>query len=1325
MVRDVRALPLSLSGTLDRFEIERQVAAGGMATVYRARDRDNGAPVALKVLHGRGAPHAERFGQEAQFLAELTHPAVVRYVAHGSTLSGEHYLAMEWLDGETLEERLERGALGVVETVDLGRRVADALGSAHRRGIVHRDIKPSNLFLPQGSLEAAKVLDFGLARRVLDPRRITQAGKIMGTPMYMAPEQARGEPHIDGRADIFALGCVLYECLAREVAFNGPTAMAVLAKICLEEPRPLRDICPTLPGDLEAILARMLLKERGERIADAAALALELERAAERLGAGGATASAGGDRSPVRAPASALTSDEQRMICVVLASAPPPEPDEDIQVWSVSEAQTIPTPTDASATLVMPESAASFDGGAVEKLRATLQRLGARLDRLLDGSTIVTVVGRAAPTDQAAAAARSALVLQAAQPGAAITISTGRAVIFGRLPMGEVIDRGAELLREVVPGAICVDAVTAGLLAARFEIRDGGPRGWRTLAAEKPLADVPRTVLGKATACVGRDRELALLEGTFDECIDEPVARALLVTAPAGGGKSRLRHELIARLAARTRPERARFELLIGHGDAMVAGSPFGLLGPAVRAAAPDGGEAGLMTRVGRCLPPEAARRVAEFLGELAGVPFPDDASPALRAARRDPRLMADQIRAAWLEWLSAECQRQPVLLVLDDVQWGDRSSLQLVDAALRALRDRPLMVVAFARPEVDEQFPGLWQERDLQRVTLRALTRRACQALAQQVLGADLGAETLEWLLERSDGNPFYLEELIRAVAAGARASLPETVLGMVQARLDALGGDSKRVLRAASIFGRTFSRTGVSALIGEHDRATLSACLEVLVAHEVISPRETGLRAAGDEYVFRHALLRDAAYAMLTEGDRGLGHLLAGEYLERADARDAIALVEHFERGGDRSRAARFCQAAAEQALEGNDLGSAIARVARGVALGASGGVLGRLRLVEAQTRFWRGEHAEAETAAGEAVSNTEPGSAVWFEAVAELMSALGQRGKYPDVGRWATAVGAAVAAPEAARAQLACLIRAVGYLLPGGRYETADAILARVEAATVGFTQLEPLEAAKLHAVRALRALHSGDQPAAIDLYQAAVEAAAAAGDARTLSNMHAHLAFTWADLGQLDQAEGLLRQSLAEAQGLELNYLIVFALINLAPVLSYTGRLDEARRCALQALELGRRQGDRRWEGAAQLYLSTISFLAGDLAEAESSARLAGEILAAPLQPSAMAAEARALLAQGRAAEALALARTANDLLATMGAVEEYESLVRLVLPEALAATGDAAAAREALRAARDRLLARAGQIHNPAFRESFLTRLPDNARTVQLAREWGI
>ncbi|HSZ81991.1 MAG TPA: AAA family ATPase, partial [Polyangia bacterium] len=1013
------------------------------------------------------------------------------------------------------------------------------------------------------------------------------------------------------------------------------------------------------------------------------------------------------------------TTGEQRVVCVVLVTRPK-------AIAAATRTQELPplapeVPHETD-TIVLPFEA-QFDPGDIDQLRAALQPYGARLERLLDGSMVVTLSGRGAPTDQATAAAHCALVLRTALPDVAMTISTGRAVLFGRLPVGDVIDRGAELLHGEIHGIIRLDEVTADLLGARFEI--GGADGRRVLIGERHLGDVPRTVLGKATECVGREREIALLEGTFQECADEPVARAVLVTAPAGGGKSRLRHELLARLRERG----ARFELLTGRADAIASGSPFGLIGPAIRAAA--GFASGdsdaqrrdkLLARVSRRLAGDGARRTAEFLGELTGVPFPDDASPALAAARADPRLMSDQLRTAFLDWLGAECEQGPVVLMLDDIQWGDRPSLQFVETALRTLRDRPFMVLAFARPDVDEVFPGLWRERDVQRVTLRGLTRRACQQLVQQVLGDEVERETLDWLLERADGNPFYLEELMRAVATDARASLPETVVGMVQARLDALGEDPRRVLRAASIFGQTFTRAGVGSLLTERDRQVLPMCLDVLVTREVVFPRD----GAADEYVFRHALLRDAAYAMLTEGDRALGHLLAAEFLEKSHARDAIVLVEHFERGGDRGRAASWCCDAAAQALEGNDLPAAIARARHGAALGATGATLGRLHLIEAQAQFWRGEYTSAEASATSAARIFDGGTAPWFEALGELVTALGQQGKYPEVSRWANVASATPADPHdagARGAQLGCLIRAAGYLLPGGRYEAADAILARVAAETRDFAALEPAAAAKVHAVRAARVLHVGDQPAAIALYERSIAAATAAGDARTVSEMHGNLAATWADLGQLDQAETVLRQSLADAERLELTYVRVWTLLNLGALLTSSGRLDEARRAMTTALEFGRKQGDQRLEGAALLYLSTIAFLSGELRDSEHRARMASEILATPLQPAALAALARAVLAAGRVKEAVQHARMANELLARIGHVEDYESLVRLILAEALAAAGEVEPARAALRVAHERLLARAAQIANPDWRESFLSRLLDNARTMRLAREW--
>src|SRR6185369_15187637 len=236
------------------------------------------------------------------------------------------------------------------------------------------------------------------------------------------------------------------------------------------------------------------------------------------------------------------------------------------------------------------------------------------------------------------------------------------------------------------------------------------------------------------------------------------------------------------------------------------------------------------------------------------------------------------------------------------------------------------------------------------------------------------------------------------------------------------------------------------------------------------------------------------------------------------------------------------------------------------------------------QAQARFWRGEYALAETAAAEAVQSSPDGSADWFHALGELISSLGQQGRYEDVALRAEAAGAARAPGgdgEGADARTACLIRAVGYLLPGGRYEAGDAILERIGAATAGFRDLPPALAAKAYAVRGTRCLHSGDQAAAIGLHEAALAAAAAAGDTRTMCEMRANLASVWADIGQIDRAESLLRESLAEAQRMEIHYVTAVALINLGPVLAYSGQLAEARRVATQALDFARRQGDHRW------------------------------------------------------------------------------------------------------------------------------------------------
>src|ERR1041384_3164153 len=182
----------------DRFELEQSIGAGGMGTVFRARDAISGEIVAVKII-AEGQSHlAERFAREVKVLAALSHPGIVRYISHGVTSSGKLFLVMEWVDGETLKARLERGPLTLGESITLATRIAEALGVAHARGIVHRDLKPSNLILPGGCVDLVKVLDFGIARRE-GKTQLTRTGMVLGTAGYMAPEQAPNGESIEAR----------------------------------------------------------------------------------------------------------------------------------------------------------------------------------------------------------------------------------------------------------------------------------------------------------------------------------------------------------------------------------------------------------------------------------------------------------------------------------------------------------------------------------------------------------------------------------------------------------------------------------------------------------------------------------------------------------------------------------------------------------------------------------------------------------------------------------------------------------------------------------------------------------------------------------------------------------------------------------------------------------------------------------------------------------------------------------------------------------------------------------------------------------------------
>jgi serine/threonine protein kinase/WD40 repeat protein len=274
-------------GRLGHYEVQEVVGRGGFGIVLRAFDEKLHRVVALKVLDpalaGSG-PARQRFVREARAAAAVSHDNVIGIYAveDGGPVP---YIAMQFVAGKTLQQKLDgTGPLPLPETLRIGLQVAEGLAAAHRHGLVHRDIKPANILLENG-VERVRITDFGLARAA-DDASLTRSGVVAGTPAYMSPEQADGE-HVDHRSDLFSLGSVLYAMCAGHPPFRAESAMAVLRRVCLDTPRPLREVNPAVPVWLEAVVARLQAKAPGDRFAAATEVAVELSRHLAALQSGG------------------------------------------------------------------------------------------------------------------------------------------------------------------------------------------------------------------------------------------------------------------------------------------------------------------------------------------------------------------------------------------------------------------------------------------------------------------------------------------------------------------------------------------------------------------------------------------------------------------------------------------------------------------------------------------------------------------------------------------------------------------------------------------------------------------------------------------------------------------------------------------------------------------------------------------------------------------------------------------------------------------------------------------------------------------------------
>jgi tetratricopeptide (TPR) repeat protein len=510
-----------------------------------------------------------------------------------------------------------------------------------------------------------------------------------------------------------------------------------------------------------------------------------------------------------------------------------------------------------------------------------------------------------------------------------------------------------------------------------------------------------------------------------------------------------------------------------------------------------------------------------------------------------------------------------------------------------------------------------------------------------------------------------------------------------------------------------------GVKVMLAEMSDEDVDSWLGILVRQEILFSRPAGNTR---QYVFRHALLQQAAYALLSPSDEISAHYIAGDFLENNGERDAMVLADHYEKGQKPEHAIRWLRVAANQAMAVDDLKAALDRVDRGVRLGAKGDDLAELRVVESEARYWKGEYVEAEKAAREGGDCESP--VLQLRARSALVAALGPQAQYEEISGIDKALGGCPSEPDRFLAWIDCKYNAAAFLAAAGQSEARDEVIALME------SQRERLDSVLLARLESMRAhiARSDDRPLAmVEGFKRAWEIFEQAGHRRAGVEALANSGSALMELAQLEEAEAQARKAWEVSERLGLSHMTGGVYYLLCNILAYKGALDEARRFGEMALDYTTKHDDNYFRSFALLYLSIVHYLAHDFAKSELTAREAWMAVDGnpALQPFASALVARGLLGQGMLAEALLLAEEAHTRLESVGTVQDGEATIRLAYAECLLAAAKPQEARRVLAKAIDRLRGKARTIENAEWRNSFLIRIPEHKGIVVLAQRAGL
>ncbi|WP_170319356.1 serine/threonine-protein kinase [Polyangium spumosum] len=946
------------------YEVTGTLGRGGFGVVYAARRLEDGRRVAIKLAHPDVPEAAPRLVREASVMRAVGPPYVPAFFALDELASSGTYVIMELVAERTLADHLlaRAGPLPARDAIVLGLAILRALEAIHARGYVHRDLKPENVLVDADGKRAV-LLDFGITYAVAaEAAALTAAGAVVGTTEYMAPESCEGRRALDARADIYAMGVLLYEMLTGRPPFFGPAAI-VREGHASQRPPPPTAVAPppfarSIPPSIEELVLRCLAKDPAERPPSAAYLRASL------------------------AAALALP-DEESPVLAVPALDPPPG---------------AKAPKTAERRVVCVACFAStLDAIA---LRRALEPFGAQIVYASAGR-YVAAFGHEVDENPARRALEAARALT--EQGACERVGLDLAAVAVHLgPDGSRRILAPRIAREdrfpkpSAPPGVSLSTAARAVLEASGVTPDLAPMyldGEETPPASSSETTDATSSRGAIPAS-GRERVLDALAELGRQAIEEARPSVALVLAEAGCGKSFLKRALTSRIAQVLPGTRiiafSAHEPVHGAGGSGVRELLQRALALPDEAPA-DGGRELLAARLGPARHAEAGASVALSLGWISkGSGATITGADGLHAIEAAPGALRTLLTASVGEAIRRRAIEEPLCVILDDVHFADDATLAILDLAVRAEARAPLFVCALGRPSFEQDHPS-WGARASRRVIHRLgpLDPASAAALCRELLrpAENVPESAVARIAARAEGVPLLLVELVRGLKAQGIVrkhpsgsgyflatdeldDLPDLPLieWLAHRDLDALPPAARAHACLAAVLGAEVTIAEMQGVLGRLDRMSAGGDfpLDARVGSERLVAAGLLARQGAGRYAFRHALVREAIARSVPEAQRARIHLAAAAYFQQASGWDGGAepsgdephlaqLAHHATHAGERALGERAYLALAEAARARHDWLDAERCYTRALeSLGASAGAVSSARPMPGQAEL-----------------------------------------------------------------------------------------------------------------------------------------------------------------------------------------------------------------------------------------------------------------------------------------------------------------------------------------------------------------------------------